>query len=867
MSEPTPELLLRHAAFVRALARSLVRDAHRADDVEQETWLRWLRRPPPRLESAAGWLAHVVRSTSANARRTDGRRAEVEARAVPAEEGTTPAEDAAQSEILARVAAAVHELDEPYRATLLARYYRGRSARELAREAGLPHATVRSREQRGLARLRARLGREVGPSWALLLARSAGVAPAAPVAWAALVLVVLLLAASGGRYLWSPARVAPSAPTRTAGVAGAADATTGSVEAVESAGGGGRLGVTPSEGGEQEGEDYALVGRTVDPDGRPLAGVRLAFLSPAREARSDEQGRFRVEGLAHLENVTAELAGYRTLYATDPENGMGPFAPMVVTLAPTGALGVTVIDDDGTPLEGVNVVAHPAWEERQDTSGAGGTFQAPSFDAYTDAGGHADVAVWTGMKLELELELPGGSPVPEARSTRCSGGALVLDDGPGQPIVLQPGEPLELVARWGRAFSLHGRVLDGEQPAGACDVTVSDLGYPEDDVRAGLARGRCDEAGGFVLESHPAALRGPLRVEAQRSGPGPRRLLESPDGAHTTTMYSGAMRARLEVGLGGLEQELVLVLERRPGALITGRLLAPDGTAPPMQLFRVSAFDRDGVEVQSGSVSVPGGVFGVFLPEPGSYDLALTCRQPVRDLVPPLAPFALFSGLSAGSDVELHLPDDAPVHLHVSEAPEEGRLLLARFTPSEPRARTSAPRELVVDDPLRWPEEDLGGAWQRFEVELGRMGDESFALGPPGWYGIGFVAAGPKHGEDGARVGTELLYFEGGEVALVLRPPPTGSLRGRWEAAGTREFLGLALLDARGRPVPLRAGSEARALVQPLKASGEFLLRDLATGTYRLRVGALDELAAGNARREIEVEVGPGANPELVLRR
>ena len=43
---PTFEDLLRHSAWVQALARTLVRDADLAEDLVQETWLAALRRPP-----------------------------------------------------------------------------------------------------------------------------------------------------------------------------------------------------------------------------------------------------------------------------------------------------------------------------------------------------------------------------------------------------------------------------------------------------------------------------------------------------------------------------------------------------------------------------------------------------------------------------------------------------------------------------------------------------------------------------------------------------------------------------------------------------------------------------------------------------
>ena len=54
------EDLLKHAAFVRALARSLLLDPHAADDVVQETWLRALEAPPRHAGNLRGWLSRVV---------------------------------------------------------------------------------------------------------------------------------------------------------------------------------------------------------------------------------------------------------------------------------------------------------------------------------------------------------------------------------------------------------------------------------------------------------------------------------------------------------------------------------------------------------------------------------------------------------------------------------------------------------------------------------------------------------------------------------------------------------------------------------------------------------------------------------------
>ncbi len=66
MNEPGPaidaETLLRHAHFVRALARSLLRDEHRVDDIVQETMLAAWRRRAALRGDVRGWLATVVRN-------------------------------------------------------------------------------------------------------------------------------------------------------------------------------------------------------------------------------------------------------------------------------------------------------------------------------------------------------------------------------------------------------------------------------------------------------------------------------------------------------------------------------------------------------------------------------------------------------------------------------------------------------------------------------------------------------------------------------------------------------------------------------------------------------------------------------------
>ena len=66
--------LLANAGWMRALARSLVRDPADAEDIVQDTWLEALRRPPRDPAAAAGWLARVLRNSVLRRYRAEGRR-------------------------------------------------------------------------------------------------------------------------------------------------------------------------------------------------------------------------------------------------------------------------------------------------------------------------------------------------------------------------------------------------------------------------------------------------------------------------------------------------------------------------------------------------------------------------------------------------------------------------------------------------------------------------------------------------------------------------------------------------------------------------------------------------------------------------
>ena len=173
--------LLAHGDFARSLARALLFDEHRADDVVQQAWLAALQRRPLHAGAARAWLATVIRRLAGRSIREEGRRFRRE-QATARPDVVPSAEEIAERENLRRrVLEAVLALEEPYRSTVLARFYESLTPSQVARGLGVPEATVRTRLRRALERLRETLDREFGDrrSWGLALVPLA--APAGPV--------------------------------------------------------------------------------------------------------------------------------------------------------------------------------------------------------------------------------------------------------------------------------------------------------------------------------------------------------------------------------------------------------------------------------------------------------------------------------------------------------------------------------------------------------------------------------------------------------------------------------------------------------------------------------------------------------------
>ncbi len=145
--------------------------------------------PPDPDRDPRPWLRRVLKNLASNRWRGERRRTAHESAWRDVRPQRTPAELVEEADQHQRLVRRVLELEEPFKTTLVLRFYEGLSPREIAERMGIAEGTVHSRVARAVGRLRDRLDEEEGGDrkrWiaALLpLARQdAGVATAAATA-------------------------------------------------------------------------------------------------------------------------------------------------------------------------------------------------------------------------------------------------------------------------------------------------------------------------------------------------------------------------------------------------------------------------------------------------------------------------------------------------------------------------------------------------------------------------------------------------------------------------------------------------------------------------------------------------------------
>ncbi|HYM14341.1 MAG TPA: sigma-70 family RNA polymerase sigma factor [Dehalococcoidia bacterium] len=159
----------RYADLVFSVALRVVSDAHVAEDVTQDVFLRVWRRPEHydvRRGKFVTWLLSVTRNRSIDERRGYSRRLRHEAMPAGEEEGDTlpttdRTDDPAQMTVLSDERTAVRRamelLPPEQRLAIQLAYFGGLTQQEVANKLGQPLGTVKTRIRLGMQKMRGAL--------------------------------------------------------------------------------------------------------------------------------------------------------------------------------------------------------------------------------------------------------------------------------------------------------------------------------------------------------------------------------------------------------------------------------------------------------------------------------------------------------------------------------------------------------------------------------------------------------------------------------------------------------------------------------------------------------------------------------------
>jgi len=499
---PSAEELLAHTDWLMQLARALVGDAAAAD-VVQDTYEVALTQPPRRDGPLRPWLGGVARNLARMTTRGRVRREKREiATAIDAETTSvpSPAQLVERAQMHQQVARLVLELPEPWRSTLLLRFFEGLSSAEIARAQGVPDATVRGRIKDALDRVRASLDREHGSrkQWALLLSPLPGVAARGATTTVVgglvvksttkigIAVVVIVLAVLGTRWLgwWGGGSSSTGAVAASSGSGSGSNP--GAPQVVKSARSSSSVPARhqlPIFDDDPKG-GLRLEGQVIDSGDAPVANARVAIdAHPTRVIDTDASGSFVFEGLMprdyRLEATGGDgYAGPVRLRLTDKSE------PVTLRMKPAGTVDVAVTGDGGKPVAGAEVELRSTLTWRATTDAKGmvqlhgvGSVWAP---LAVHAGGFAPAAIM--LSTSGDPAVPAHVAISLARGAPIAGRVV---DAAGKPVAnarvvaTSASEPFPVVdpRRDGVVTGADGAFAFPTLSAGTWRLTASDPGH------------------------------------------------------------------------------------------------------------------------------------------------------------------------------------------------------------------------------------------------------------------------------------------------------------------------------------------------------------------------------------------------------
>lgn len=591
MTPPAPkelEALLAHAGWIRSLARTLVSDPNRADDLVQQTWVAALEHPPGPSVSLRRWLAAVMRNFARQVRRGELRRIDRESQSARPEARPSAHESVEAIAVQRELFEAVIGLEEPYRTTIFERFYEDILPREIARRHGVPVKTVKTRLSRGLEKLRADLDRRHKgrrEAWLPALLPLAGW-PGLPAPTVGMLVMntklkiaaVALLLVGALAVVWtsSSGDGGPSAALASAEQPELASepARAGST-LTEPSGTERREGATePMRTAQPSASRQATVtlvrGRVIDTRGTPMPGVPLCscvrvlgtgletfrsaeHATNAAVATSASDGSFEAPMPQGGTTFVACGPDLTTVFAADVWSSRA-LQEIVVVVAPRGGVAGRVVDPEGSPIAEAEVEIRPSASVLR---GLGAitdqSFEMP-WRARTDDRGRFEILDAPAMgDAELAITAVGWSEANEPAPDR-------------------PAFDLRIVLRREEEEVLRGEVVDPEgRPV------------PGARVACGGEVTRADEEGRFVLRPGSNNFMGTNSF-------GPDAIL---------ALKEGWLPARFVKPEQGWPARITLQLQGEPLAIL-GRVVDAEGEG--MAGVEVWAIDEHGFGIEMEEV-------------------------------------------------------------------------------------------------------------------------------------------------------------------------------------------------------------------------------------------------------------------------
>jgi RNA polymerase sigma-70 factor (ECF subfamily) len=143
--------------WVRRLARAMVRDADKAEDLAQDAWQLALEQPVRQGNAWRGWFSRVMKNRVVDQWYSKERRKPLNAQLPTPDDSVTPEETLQRLETQQALGEAVKGLDEPYRSALLLHYFEGWSVRQIAIHEGVQPRAIETRLRRARDQIRLKL--------------------------------------------------------------------------------------------------------------------------------------------------------------------------------------------------------------------------------------------------------------------------------------------------------------------------------------------------------------------------------------------------------------------------------------------------------------------------------------------------------------------------------------------------------------------------------------------------------------------------------------------------------------------------------------------------------------------------------------